>query len=63
MNSLLTNYQLVKSVMQEVDDEKGAPDIAAASCLNQMQNFQTCFGLKLGKVSCTFFLYTHGICC
>ncbi|CAF3882931.1 unnamed protein product [Rotaria sp. Silwood1] len=51
MNSLLTNYQLVKSVMQEVVDQKGASGITAAGWLNQMQNFQTFFGLKLGKVS------------
>lgn len=32
-------------------DEKGAPSIAAVGWLNQMQSFQTFFGLKLGKVS------------
>ncbi len=51
MNSLLTNYQLVKSVMQEVVDQKGASGIKAAGWLNQMENFQTFFGLKLGKIS------------
>lgn len=51
MNSLLSNYQLVKSVMQEVVDEKGSSSIKAAGWLYQMENFQTFFGLKLGKDS------------
>ena len=61
MNSLLVNYQLVKSVMQELLEQKGDSGIKAAGWLNQMQNFQTFFGLKLGKVSCNFFLCTDGI--
>ena len=63
MNSLLVNYQLVKSVMQEVVEQKGESGIKAAGWLNQMEKFQTFFGLKLGKVSCTFFLYTDRTCC
>jgi hypothetical protein len=51
MNSLLSNYQLVKSVMQEVVNEKGRSGVKAAGWLNQMENFQTFFGLKLGKNS------------
>ena len=61
MNSLLVNYQLVKSVMQEVLEQKGDSGIKAAGWLNQMQNFQAFSGLKLGKVSCNLFLCTDGI--
>ncbi len=39
MNSLLTNYQLVKSVMQGVVDQKDASGIKAAGWLNQMEKF------------------------
>lgn len=48
MNSLLVNYQLVKSVMQEVVEQKGDSGVKAGGWLNQMENFQTFFGLKLG---------------
>jgi hypothetical protein len=47
--------------MQEVLEQKGDSGIKAAGWLNQMQNFQTFFGLKLGEVSCNLFLYTDGI--
>jgi len=58
MNSLLMNYQLTKSVMQELVEDKGEPSIKAAGWLNQMEKFQTYFGLKLGKfMSKIFHLY------
>ncbi|CAF3500966.1 unnamed protein product [Adineta steineri] len=60
MNSLLTNYQLVKSVMQEVVDQKGTSGVAAAGWLNQMENFQTFFGLKLGHL---IFVATEELSC
>jgi hypothetical protein len=37
--------------MQEVVNEKGRSGVKAAGWLNQMENFQTFFGLKLDKNS------------
>ena len=58
MNSLLMNYQLTKSVMRELVKVKDEPAVKAAGWLNQMEEFQTYFGLKLGKfISRIFRLY------
>ena len=62
MNSLLVNYQLVKSVMEEVLEQRGDSGVRASGWVNQMENFQTFFGLKLGELFYEFFLYTNGIC-
>ncbi|CAM4812143.1 unnamed protein product [Rotaria magnacalcarata] len=51
MNSLLANYHLVQFVIQELVEQKGESGIKAADWLNQVENFQSFFGLKLDRTS------------
>ncbi|CAF4601659.1 unnamed protein product, partial [Rotaria magnacalcarata] len=50
------NHHLIQSVMKELVEQKGESGVKAAGWLNQMENFQTFFGLKLGKFLLNFFL-------
>ncbi|CAM4768570.1 unnamed protein product [Rotaria magnacalcarata] len=60
MNSLLANHHLIQSVMKELVEQKGESGVKAAGWLNQMENFQTFFGLKLGHV---IFVATEELSC
>ncbi|CAF4962444.1 unnamed protein product [Rotaria magnacalcarata] len=51
MNSLLANYHLVQFVIQELVEQKGEFGIKATDWLNQVENFQSFFGLKLDRTS------------
>ncbi|CAF2781386.1 unnamed protein product [Rotaria sp. Silwood2] len=50
MNSLIINYDLVETSLNEIISEGGPPSIMANGYLEQLYKFSTYFGLKLGHL-------------
>ena len=59
INSLLTNYSLVKTALTEIGQEGGKPAPKANGLTEQMDKFSTYFGLKLGEYI-GLYLYSRG---